>query len=100
MVNIKFGRYAIKTIDDNNIAIVETKKVLDPKSKRCGEEYDVIKGYYATIGGALNGIVRLRINGPDTDLRSLEDVQIELKKLEERICYIYDRAVKEAPEEA
>lgn len=100
MVNIKFGRYAIKTTDDNNIAIVETKKVLDPKSKRCGEEYDVIKGYYATIGGALNGIVRLRINGPDTDLRSLEDVQIELKKLEERICYIYDRAIKEVQKEA
>ena len=85
MYDIKLGSYKIKTLDEKNIALIETKQVLDPQSKRYGESYEKVLGYYTSFESALDGYNRRFLNGPDVTLRTIQEVILEIRKIRAEI---------------
>lgn len=85
MYDIKLGSYKIKTLDEKNIALIEIKQVLDPQSKRYGESYEKVLGYYTSFESALDGYYRRFLNGPDITLRTIQEVILEIRKIRTEI---------------
>ena len=94
MINLNFGKYKIKTMDDKNIVLIEVKTVKDEESKRAGETYEITKGYYSSIDDALNGYIKARINDPDVELTSLKAVLDYIAFIRGTIDDVFQRAYK------
>ena len=81
MYDIQLKNYRIKTLDDRSIGLIETKRVSDPSSKRYGETYERVLGYYSSIESAIEGYIRTVLNGPNIEIRSLQELASEVLKI-------------------
>lgn len=61
--------------------------IQDKDSKNYGEKYQENIGYYTTLKGAINGIIKTESRKfiAKEDINSLEDLKKEIEKLEETI---------------
>lgn len=73
-------------IESDNLNVTIWKRCIvqkDTKTSKKGDEYWTAVGYYATVQGALSGIVKMEING--TGLKDFRTVVTKVNQLEKLI---------------
>ena len=85
MIDLKFGKYGVKTADKLNIVLYELVKVKKKDSPNYGKMSEKVLGYYSHLEHALNAYVKLAMADDDFNATSIEEVKEMLTELKEQI---------------
>ena len=84
---IKINEEYFINADSQNYILQKKTKVKDPESKNFGQEIYLNLGYYSTLDSCINGIIKNETRNfiSKNNIKSLEDLQKYIKKLEKDI---------------
>lgn len=85
MIDLKFGKYGIKTADKLNIVLYELVENKKEDSKNFGEIREKVLGYYSELEHALNAYVRLSYMSDETSTKDLNEVKVLLNDIKKQI---------------
>lgn len=77
------NKYRVRKLDDSNL-IMEQLKIVSSEIKGTREEW-VIKGYYGSVEGALNGILRKQLFDSMEQEVEIKDILKIMKETEQNI---------------
>lgn len=81
MIDLKFGKYGIKTADRLNIVLYELIENKKEDSKNYGKTYEKVLGYYSGLEHALNAYVKIAMADDDLDLVSVDVILCALNTI-------------------
>lgn len=85
MLNLRFGKYGIKTADKLNIVLYELVEVKKKESPEYGKLKEKVLGYFSHLEHALNAYVKVAMADDDFNATSVEEVKEMLTALKEQI---------------
>lgn len=85
MIDIKFGKYSIKTADERNIIITETVLVTKEGSKNFGKEVEKVLGYYSNIGSALKAYINKDLADEEVHIETAKCLLEEFESLNNKV---------------
>lgn len=74
MIDLKFGKYGIKTADKLNIILYELVENKKEDSKNYGEIREKVLGYYGELEHALNAYVKIAMADDDFNATSVKEI--------------------------
>lgn len=74
MIDLKFGKYGIKTADRLNIVLYELIENKKEDSKHYGKTYEKVLGYYGKLEHALNAYVKVALVDDELNITSVEEL--------------------------
>ena len=85
MIDLKFGKYGIKTADKLNIVLYELLEVKKKDSPNYGNMTEKVLGYFSHLEHALNAYAKVAMADDDFNATSIEEVKVLLTELKEKI---------------
>lgn len=75
MIDLKFGKYGIRTADKLNIILYELVENKKEDSKNYGEVREKVLGYYGELEHALNSYTKIAMADDDFNATTVEEVK-------------------------
>lgn len=94
MIDLKFGKYGIKTADKLNIVLYELLEVKKKESPNFGKMSEKVLGYYSHLEHALNAYIKLAMADDDFNATSIEEVKVLFIEIKEQIHAECERSKK------
>lgn len=85
MIDLKFGKYGIKTADKLNIVLYEIGEVKKKDSPNYGNMTEKVLGYFSHLEHALNAYVKVALVDDDFNATSVEEVKVLLTEIKNQI---------------
>lgn len=85
MIDLKFGKYGIKTADKLNIMLYELLEVKKKDSPNFVKISEKVLGYFSHLEHALNAYVKVTVADDDFNATSIEEVKVLLTEIKEKI---------------
>lgn len=94
MIDLKFGKYGIKTADKLNIVLYELVEVKKKESTEYGKIKEKVLGYFSHLEHTLNAYVKVTVADDDFNATSIEEVKVLLTEIKEKIHAECERVEK------
>ena len=85
MIDLKFGKYGIKTADKLNIVLYELVEVKKKDSPNYGKTSEKVLGYFSHLEHALNAYTKLAMADDDFNATNIEEVKVLLNDIRNQI---------------
>lgn len=85
MIDLRFGKYGVRTFDKLNIVLYQNIPVTKADSPNYGKVNEKTLGYYSNLEQALNGYVKVAVQDEDYVATNVTEVLDMLKTIQQDI---------------
>lgn len=89
MIDLKFGKYGIKTADKLNIVLYQNIPVTKENSPNYGTFREKVLGYYSNLEHALNAYVKVAVQDEDYVATNVTEVLNMLESIKQEIKEVH-----------
>lgn len=85
MIDLRFGKFGIKTADKLNIVLYKLVEVKKKDSPNFGKMSEKVLGYFSHFEHALNAYAKVAMADDDFNATSIEEVKVILTEIKNQI---------------